>query len=137
VGRVVPLLPVASAHADNELEASVNRLFDEGDSGTYVDQGDSAGGVGEQGADIQLVTETADIVAEDVISLQPRRHKKRKTIVVDAGEPSHPPKRLRGDRGNLIGTFVGGKSISTIQRLLAGAVQNAKVRGEPVPTLPF
>ncbi|GJU78082.1 gypsy type transposase [Tanacetum coccineum] len=120
VGRVVPLLPVAPARADSELEASVDRLFDEGGSGTHVDQGDSAGGVGEQGADIQLVTETADIVAEDVIPLQPRRHKKRKTIVADAGEP-----------------FVGGKSMSAVQRLLAGAVQNAEVRGEPVPTLPF
>ncbi|GJV06999.1 hypothetical protein Tco_1344655 [Tanacetum coccineum] len=84
VGRVVPLLPITPARADNELEANVDRLFDEGGSGTHVDQGDSAGGVGEQGADIQLVTETADIVAEDVIPLQPGCHKKRKTIVVDA-----------------------------------------------------
>ncbi|GJV11795.1 hypothetical protein Tco_1353336 [Tanacetum coccineum] len=137
VGHVVLLLPVAPARTDSELEVSVDRLFDEGGSGTQVDQGDSAGGVGEQGADIHLVTKTADIVAEDVIPLQPRRHKKRKTIVADAGEPSHPPKRLRGDRGTLSGTSVGGKSMSAIQRLLAGAVQNAEVRGEPVPTLPF
>ncbi|GJZ62979.1 hypothetical protein Tco_0619400 [Tanacetum coccineum] len=108
VGRVVPLLPVSPARADSELEASVDRLFDEGSSGTQVDQGDSTGGVGDQGADIQPVTETADIVVEDVIPLQPRRHKKRKTVVVDA-----------------------------VQRLLAGAMQNAEVRGEPVPTLLF
>ncbi|GJY30020.1 hypothetical protein Tco_0405787, partial [Tanacetum coccineum] len=29
------------------------------------------------------------------------------------------------------------KSRSAVQRLLAGAVQNAEVRGEPIPTLPF
>ncbi|GKD75308.1 hypothetical protein Tco_1333590 [Tanacetum coccineum] len=137
VRRVVPLLPVAPARADSELEASMDRLFDEGGSGTQVDQGDSAGVIGEQGADIQPVTETANIVAEDVIPLQPRRHKKRKSIVADAGEPSHPPKRLREDRGTLSEAFVGGKYMFVVQRLLAGAVQNAKVRGEPIPTLPF
>ncbi|GKE94212.1 hypothetical protein Tco_1579067, partial [Tanacetum coccineum] len=84
-----------------------------------------------------MVTETADIVVEDVISLQPRRHKKRKTIVADTGEPSHPPKKLRMDRETLSETSVGGKSMSAVQRLLARAVQNAEVRGEPVPTLPF
>ncbi|GKG09498.1 hypothetical protein Tco_0338244 [Tanacetum coccineum] len=30
-----------------------------------------------------------------------------------------------------------GKSRSAVQRLLAGAILNAEVRGEPVPTLPF
>ncbi|GKG26565.1 hypothetical protein Tco_0402268, partial [Tanacetum coccineum] len=49
-------------------------------------------------ADIQPVTKTTDIVAEDVIPLQPRRHKKRKTIVADVGEPPYPPKRLKEDR---------------------------------------
>ncbi|GJR08479.1 hypothetical protein Tco_0791131 [Tanacetum coccineum] len=43
VGRVVPILPVSPAHADSELEASVERLFDEGGS---ADQGDSAAGGG-------------------------------------------------------------------------------------------
>ncbi|GKG05131.1 hypothetical protein Tco_0315518, partial [Tanacetum coccineum] len=63
VGRVVPFLPIAPARADSELEANVDRLFDEGGGGTH-----------------------------------PRRHKKRKTIVADDGEPSHPSKKLRGDR---------------------------------------
>ncbi|GKF37251.1 hypothetical protein Tco_0114009, partial [Tanacetum coccineum] len=36
-----------------------------------------------------------------------------------------------------VGTFVAGKSIPAIQLLLAGAVQNAAVRGEPVPYFPF
>nr|GEY65798.1 beta-tubulin [Tanacetum cinerariifolium] len=42
MGCVVPLLPVAPACAESELEASVNKLFDEGDS---ANQGNSATGV--------------------------------------------------------------------------------------------
>ncbi|GKG49324.1 hypothetical protein Tco_0515776, partial [Tanacetum coccineum] len=45
VGRVVPLLPVAHARTDNELEASMDRLFNEGGSGTQLDQRDPTGGV--------------------------------------------------------------------------------------------
>ncbi|GJW34272.1 hypothetical protein Tco_0054304, partial [Tanacetum coccineum] len=62
---------------------------------------------------------------------------KRKTIVFDADGPSHPPKRLREDHGTPSGASVGGKSRSAVQRLFAGAVQNAEVRGETLPTLPF
>ncbi|GJU35304.1 hypothetical protein Tco_1183658, partial [Tanacetum coccineum] len=108
VGRIVPLLPVAPDHAESELDASVDKLFDEGGSGT-----------------------------QDVIPLQPRRQGKRKTIVSDAGGPSHPPKRLREDHGTPSGDSIGGKSRSAVQRLFVGVVQNAEVRGEPFPTLPF
>ncbi|GJX63007.1 ribonuclease H-like domain-containing protein [Tanacetum coccineum] len=118
VGRVVPLLPVAPARTDNELEASVDRLFDEGSIGTQLDQRDPAGGI-------------------DVIPLPPRRHKKRKTIVMDAGEPSHPPKRLKEDHRTLSRASIGGKSMSMVWQLLVGVMQNAEVRGEHVPTLPF
>ncbi|GKE06465.1 hypothetical protein Tco_1398483 [Tanacetum coccineum] len=65
------------------------------------------------------VTATTNTVAEDVIPLQPRRQGKRKTIVSDAGGPSHPPKRLREDHRT------------------PSRASNAKVRGEPLPTLPF
>ncbi|GJV31565.1 hypothetical protein Tco_1391965 [Tanacetum coccineum] len=41
VGRVVPLLPVALARASSELEASMEKLFDEGGSGSHAKQGDS------------------------------------------------------------------------------------------------
>ncbi|GKF42809.1 hypothetical protein Tco_0126151, partial [Tanacetum coccineum] len=41
VGRVVSLLPVAPARAESELEASVEKLFDEGGS---TEQGDSVAG---------------------------------------------------------------------------------------------
>ncbi|GJR19896.1 hypothetical protein Tco_0968423 [Tanacetum coccineum] len=52
VGRVVPLLLVASARAESELEASVEKLFDEGGS---TEQGDSAAGGGHD-AEFELVT---------------------------------------------------------------------------------
>ncbi|GJR93894.1 hypothetical protein Tco_0266068 [Tanacetum coccineum] len=47
VGRTVSLLSVAPDRAENELEASVDKLFDEGVSGNQTDQGDSMGGAGE------------------------------------------------------------------------------------------
>nr|GEZ48667.1 hypothetical protein [Tanacetum cinerariifolium] len=53
VWRVVPLLPIAPARASIELEASVDKLFDEGASGNG------------QGTDIQPVTATIDTIAED------------------------------------------------------------------------
>ncbi|GKB38099.1 hypothetical protein Tco_0883041 [Tanacetum coccineum] len=63
--------------------------------------------------------------------------KKRKTVVADAGGSLHPPKKLREDYGTPSGPSVAGKSRSAVQRLLAGAVLNAEVRGEAIPTLPF
>ncbi|GKC63431.1 hypothetical protein Tco_1096029 [Tanacetum coccineum] len=83
------------------------------------------------------ISEAIETVVEDVAPLQPRHQKKRSTAVVDAGEPSHPAKRLRDDHGTPGGALVGGKSMSVVQRFLVGAVQNAEVRGEVVPTLPF
>ncbi|GKA91339.1 hypothetical protein Tco_0813209 [Tanacetum coccineum] len=93
-------------------EASVDKLFDEGGSGNQTEQGDSA--VGGQGADIQLVSEDVDTVVEDVASLQPRRQRKRKTVVVDVGEPSHPTKKLREDHETPGGASVAGKSMFVI-----------------------
>ncbi|GJZ44065.1 hypothetical protein Tco_0591320 [Tanacetum coccineum] len=135
VGRVVPLLPIAPARAESELDASVDKLFDEGGSGNQAEQGDSASGG--HGVGIQLVSEAVETVVEDAAPVQPRRQRKRKTIVSDAGGPSHPPKKLREDHGTPSGAPVGGKSRYVVQRLLARAVQNAEVRGEPIPTLPF
>ncbi|GKF38888.1 hypothetical protein Tco_0118949, partial [Tanacetum coccineum] len=43
IGRTIPLLPVAHARAESELDASVERFFDEGGSGNQTEQGDSAG----------------------------------------------------------------------------------------------
>nr|GEV23894.1 hypothetical protein [Tanacetum cinerariifolium] len=91
VRHVVPLLPIAPARASSELEASVDKLFDEVASG---DGGD---------ADVRPVVVTIDTIVEDVAPLQPRRQRKRKTVVADAGGPSRPPKKLREDYGALGG----------------------------------
>ncbi|GKB36347.1 hypothetical protein Tco_0881289, partial [Tanacetum coccineum] len=135
VGRVVSLLPVAPDRTEGELEVSVDKLFDEGGSGNQTKQGNSA--VGGQGAGIQLVSEDTDTIVEDVAPLQPRRKRKRKTVVVDSSEPSYPAKKLREDHGTPSGVSVAGKSVSAVQRLFAGAVLNAEVKVEAIPTLPF
>ncbi|GJV57821.1 hypothetical protein Tco_1458826 [Tanacetum coccineum] len=109
IGRVVLLLPVAPAHGESELEDSVDRLFDEEGNDDQAEQGDSASGG--QG--------------------------KRKSVIINSDEPSHPAKKLRKDHEIPVGTSVSGKSMPAIQRLLAGAVQNVAVRGEPVPSFPF
>ncbi|GJR73242.1 reverse transcriptase domain-containing protein [Tanacetum coccineum] len=116
VGRTVPLLPVAPSRDESELDANVDRLFDEGGSGAQTDQGNSSGGSGEQGVNIQHVTEVATTAAE---------------------HSSHPPKKLRDDHGTPSGASVGGKSRSSLQQLLARAIMNDDVWGEIVPTLPF
>nr|GEV87695.1 hypothetical protein [Tanacetum cinerariifolium] len=83
VGRTVPLLPVAPDHGKRDLEASVDKLFDEGGSGTQAEEGDSTGGESGLGINIQPVAKTIDTAAEDVVPLQPRRQK-RKTVVAVA-----------------------------------------------------
>ncbi|GKC80886.1 hypothetical protein Tco_1131660, partial [Tanacetum coccineum] len=105
--RTVHLFPVAPDRTESELKAG-----------------------GGQGANIQPIVKVAAPV-------QPRRQTKRKSVVVDAGGASHPPKKLREDHGTPGGTFVGGKSRSAIKRLLAGAVLNAEVSVAAIPTLPF
>nr|GFA76288.1 hypothetical protein [Tanacetum cinerariifolium] len=110
-------------------------LFDEGGSGNQAGQRGSTG-VGE-GTNIQQVTEAIGIVIEDMAPLQPRRQRKRKIVVADAGGSSHLPKKLREDHGTSSGPSVAGKSRFAIHRLLAGAMMNAEVKGEPIPTLPF
>nr|GEV70028.1 transposase (putative), gypsy type [Tanacetum cinerariifolium] len=111
--------------AESELKASVDKLFDEGASG---DGGD---------ADVRPFAVTIDTIVEEVASLQPRHQRKRKTVVADAGGPSHPPKKLREDYGALGGASTTGKSMFAIQSLFTGAVLDAEARGEPIPTLPF
>ncbi|GKG31425.1 hypothetical protein Tco_0423913, partial [Tanacetum coccineum] len=106
VGRVVPLLQVTHAHAECELEASVDKLFDEGGSGNQAEIGDFASGG--QGDNIQSVSEVVDTVVEGVVLLQPRRQRKWKTMVVDAGGSSHPTKKLKEDHETPSGTSVAG-----------------------------
>nr|GEV55388.1 hypothetical protein [Tanacetum cinerariifolium] len=102
VGRVVPLLLIAPTCASSELEASADRLFDEGASG---DEGDA--------------------------------DRKRKTVVADAGGPSHPPKKLREYYRTLGGASTTGKPMFVVQSMFTGDMLDAEARGEPTPTLPF
>nr|GEW77101.1 hypothetical protein [Tanacetum cinerariifolium] len=134
-GRVVPLLPVAPDRFFGELEASVEKLSDEGGGGEQADQGDSASGG--YGVGVQPVNVITEAVVEDVAPAELQRKKKQKTKVVDVGKPLHQAKKLRGDYGVSGKPTVGGKSQSAVQRLLARAVQHAEVRGGVMPTLPF
>ncbi|GJR62662.1 hypothetical protein Tco_1504824 [Tanacetum coccineum] len=79
VGRTVPLLPVAPARAESELDASVDRLFDEGGSGTQAGQGDSAGGGGDE-QDIVLFSWLLQLLLLllRIYSVTAKRLKKRK-----------------------------------------------------------
>nr|GEW32276.1 hypothetical protein [Tanacetum cinerariifolium] len=125
VRRVVPLLPIAPARASSELEASVDKLFDEG-----------VGGDG-QGVDIQPVIATTGTIVEDVAPLRPSHQRKIKIVVADASKHSHPSKKSREDYGAMGGDFAAGKSRSAVKSLFTEAVLNAEARGEPILTLPF
>ncbi|GJV79623.1 hypothetical protein Tco_1515493 [Tanacetum coccineum] len=100
-------------------------------------QQNSHGGGDGLDTNVQPVATAADTISEDVVPLQPRCHRKRKTVVVDTGRPYHPPKKLMEDYEIPGGPSVAGKSRYAVQRLLTGAVLNAEVRGEPIPALPF
>ncbi|GJT26490.1 hypothetical protein Tco_0906765 [Tanacetum coccineum] len=131
VGRTVLLLPIVPAHAEEELEASVDRIFSED---VCREQTDSA----EVGiAAIEQTITVADTVVENVSIKKTRRQKKKRYAAADAGEASHPANKLRSDHGTISGSTTGGKSPSVLKRLLAGVVLNAKVRIAAVPTLPF
>ncbi|GJY40115.1 hypothetical protein Tco_0427385 [Tanacetum coccineum] len=95
IGRVVLLLQVAPAHVESELEASVERLFNEGGS---ADQGDFVVD-GSQEAGTELVTGVRIIVDENVVAETPKHPRKKRQVVTNASGSSHPPKKLRGDHG--------------------------------------
>nr|GEW27108.1 hypothetical protein [Tanacetum cinerariifolium] len=68
VGRVVLLLPVAPARAKSELEASVEKLFNEGGN---VDQVDSAVGGGQE-AEVGIATGVKIVAEENMAIERPR-----------------------------------------------------------------
>nr|GFC87052.1 hypothetical protein [Tanacetum cinerariifolium] len=116
VGHVVPLLPVASACVESELDASVERLFNEDGS---ADQGNSATG------------------GENVAAENPKRLRKKRQAATDASGSSHPPKKLRSDHGTSSGAVNAGKSPSALKELLASSILNVESGIEIVATLPF
>nr|GEY54011.1 hypothetical protein [Tanacetum cinerariifolium] len=88
-------------------------------------------------ANSELEASAANTVVEDAAPMQARRQRKIKSMVVDASGVSYPPKKMSEDHGTLSGSFVGGKSRSALQRLLAGAMLNAEVEVMTIPSLPF
>ncbi|GKD91141.1 hypothetical protein Tco_1366648, partial [Tanacetum coccineum] len=133
VGRVVPLLPVSPARAESELEASMERLFDEGGS---ADQGDSAAGGGHD-AEIELSMGVRIIAAENVTAERPKRPRNKRQAATDAGGSSHPPKKLRGDYGTSGEAATSGKSPSVLKELLASSMLNVEAGVAAVATLPM
>ncbi|GKA15213.1 protein chromatin remodeling 4 [Tanacetum coccineum] len=89
VGRVVLLLPIAPDHADSELEASVEKLFDESGG---ADQGDSAAGGGQE-TEAEIVAGVRFVDEENVVAEKPKHPRKKRQAVTDASGSSHPPKK--------------------------------------------
>ncbi|GJX41273.1 hypothetical protein Tco_0256263 [Tanacetum coccineum] len=133
VGCVVPLLPVAPARTESELEASVERLFDDGGS---ADQGDSATRGGHD-AKTESVMRVRIIVVKNVTAERPKRPRKKRQAATDAGGSSHPPKKLRGDFGTFGEAATSGKSPSNLKELLASSMLNVEVGVTAVVTLPM
>ncbi|GJR06769.1 hypothetical protein Tco_0529753 [Tanacetum coccineum] len=131
VGHTVSLLLIVLAHAEEELEASIDRIFSEDVS---REQADSAK-VGT--AAIEQTVTAADTVVENVAIKKTKRQKKKRYAATDAGEASHPAKKLRSDHGTVSRSTTGGKSPSVLKRLLVSVVLNAKVGIAVVPILPF
>nr|GEX90147.1 hypothetical protein [Tanacetum cinerariifolium] len=133
IERVVPLLPIAPARSDSELEASVERLFDEGGS---ADQGDSAAGGG-QDAGTGLATGVKIVVAGDVAAEKPKRPRKKRQAVTDASGSFHPPKKLRGDYGTSGEVATSSKSPSALRELLVSSMLNVEAGVTAVTTFPM
>nr|GEY03544.1 hypothetical protein [Tanacetum cinerariifolium] len=125
IGHIVPLLPIAPDRADSDLEASVNRLFDEG--------GSSAGGEQEAGtsAGVRIVS------GEDVAVEEPRCLQKKRQATTDAGGSSHPLKKLRSDYIAPSVAPSAGKAPFGLRDLLARSMLNVESGAEFVTTLPF
>ncbi|GJR53737.1 hypothetical protein Tco_1404258 [Tanacetum coccineum] len=128
-----PIGPPCPARAESELEASVDKLFDEGDS---TEQGDSTIGGG-YGAEIEPVTAVEDTVAENVTMERPKSQCKKRSAVMNASGPSHPPKKLREDHGTSSRFALGSKSPSVLKEFLLSSILNAEVGVTAVATLPL
>nr|GEU67081.1 nonaspanin [Tanacetum cinerariifolium] len=133
VGGVVPLLPVTPDRVDSELEASIKKLFDESGG---ADQGNSAGGGGQEAED-NIVASVRFVERENVAAEKLKLLRKKRHVVTDAGDSSHPLKKLRSDHGTLCGATTAGKSPASLKQLLASSLLNVKSGVKAVATLPF
>ncbi|GKD65546.1 hypothetical protein Tco_1307654, partial [Tanacetum coccineum] len=131
VGHVVPLLSVTPARAESELEASIERLFDEGGD---ADQGDFAAGGG-HGAKTESTTGVRIIVAENMTAERLTCPRKKRQAATDASGSSHPPKKLRGGYKTSGEAATSGKSPSVLKELLASNMLNVEAGVAAVATL--
>ncbi|GJW14966.1 hypothetical protein Tco_0019099 [Tanacetum coccineum] len=124
--------PVAPARAESELEASVDRLFDEGGS---ADQGDSAAGDGQE-AETKLVAGVRIIVDENVVAEKPKRPRKKRQAVTDASGSSHPPNVCHADTIGASERFVISSDSSHHYSINAsGAEADSVIRSAVVPSV--
>ncbi|GJZ87953.1 hypothetical protein Tco_0659735, partial [Tanacetum coccineum] len=101
VGHTVLLLLIVPAHAEEELEASVDRIFSKD---VCKEQTDSA----EVGtAAIEQTVIVTDTVVENVAIKKTRRQKKKRYAAADAGKASHPANKLSSDHGTVSGSTTG------------------------------
>nr|GEV90635.1 dynein regulator LIS1 [Tanacetum cinerariifolium] len=128
VRHVVPLLSVAPAHVDSELEASTDRLFDEGGN---ADQRDFAAGDGQE-TETELVTGVRIVVDENVAAENLKRLRKKRKVVTDASGSSYPPKKLRGDNETSSGDAIGDSSHHSSKNA-SGAEDDSVIRSAIVP----
>nr|GEX37085.1 E3 ubiquitin-protein ligase UPL3 isoform X2 [Tanacetum cinerariifolium] len=133
VGHVVSLLLVVPAYSESELEASVERLFNEGGSADHEDSAASGG----REAKTRIATGVRIVAEENVVAETFKRPHKKRKAVTDASGSSHPPKRLRGDHRASSEVAIGVKSSSALRELLASSMLNVKVGIAAVTTLPM
>ncbi|GKG21115.1 hypothetical protein Tco_0383710, partial [Tanacetum coccineum] len=130
---MVTLLPVAPARAESDLDASVDKLFDESGG---ADQGDSARSGGQE-TEADIVVGVRFVDAENVAIKKLKRPRKKRQVAADANDPSHPPKKLRSDYRTSGGAASAGKSPTVLKQLLASNILNVESGVEAVATLPF
>ncbi|GJU09972.1 hypothetical protein Tco_1132368 [Tanacetum coccineum] len=133
IGRVVSLLPVAPDRAKSELEASVEKLFDEGGSTEQVDS--TAGG--SHDAKIEFFTAAEDTTTGSMAAERLKRPRKKRAAATDASSSSHPLNKLRGDYRTSSEVVIGGRSLSVIKELLASCILSDEAGVSAMPTLPF
>nr|GEU32499.1 hypothetical protein [Tanacetum cinerariifolium] len=133
VGRVVLLLPVAPDNADSELEASVEKLFDDS---ADTDQGNFVAGGGQE-AEAEIVAGVRFVERENVAAEKLKCPRKKRQAATDSDNSSHPLKKLRSDHGTLSRATSVGTSPTALKKLLANNLLNVESGVEAVATLPF
>ncbi|GJR61648.1 hypothetical protein Tco_1503810 [Tanacetum coccineum] len=135
VGRVVLLLPISPARAESEVEASLEKLFDEGGS---TKQGDSTAGGSHDGTSLRILDMTVeDTFAGNATAERPRCQHKKRRVVTNASGSSHPSKKLREDHETSSEAATGGKSSSVLKELLASSILHVETSVKDVATLPL